>query len=337
MAAGRRRLRVQCIGKRAFPRFLAAAAFERFAFVDSRPDILVLEHLGPPSSDRTKIDLCSSFEALERGLPTVIFHTLDRWDWSEQWDDRARELCGRVTLLFGTGLPPGPIGNARVVPLLCPASRQQVPPRRGAEIDIFFSGWFQPPGHQSRRPPGLPESLWDDPHEQWQVPAARHKAGWLRVLRERGEAVAILAEALWDCRLVFENRTFWFATVEEQHRMSAEYDAAMSRARVAFTPPGRGYSTQRLTDGWAHRCLVLTPRLTDRVQLPEPRSWWAETHHVCYRWDLLDLAAKARFALEHENELGDRVEAGHAYFKRWGTVAAQVAQITRAMEQSVEG
>jgi hypothetical protein len=330
-----RPLRIRCVGRRAFPRDLAAAAPDYFDFVDGDPDLLVLEHLGPPSSERTRIDLGPSFEALECGLPTVLFHTLDSWDWSEPWDDLARELCARVTLLFGTELSAGPIGGARVVPLLCPPSREPPPPREPAEIDLFFSGWYWPVGHTEPKPPGLPQAVWEDPREEWQVRGARHKSDWLAVLRERGEAIARLEDGLRGYDTVIEGCASWFATPAQRTRMSDAYHAALSRARVVFAPPGRGCSTQRLTDAWAHGCLVLSPQLTDRVRMPEAAAWMEETHHVRYRWDLSDLVERAREALEREPELRGRAAAGRDHYLRAGPLEAQMRRVFGAMEEMV--
>ena len=114
--------------------------------------------------------------------------------------------------------------------------------------------------------------------------------------------------------------------------MSERYHAALSRARVVFVPPGRGYNTQRLTDGWAHGCLVLSPQLTERVGMPEPAAWREEAHHVRYRWDLSDLVERAREALGLGSELRERVAAGREHYLRAGPVEAQMRRIVGAME-----
>jgi hypothetical protein len=238
-------------------------------------------------------------------------------------------------LLFGTELTAEPIGQARVVPLLCPPSREQPPPRQQAEIDLFFSGWYWPVGHPGPKPPDLPQSVWNDPREEWQVPEAKHKSQWLTVLRERGRAISCLEEGLRDYRVVIEKRAYWFASPKQRRQMNEDYHAALSRSRVVFAPPGRGCNTQRITDAWAHNCLVLSPQLTDKVRMPEPAAWEREAHHVCYRWDLSDLVERAREALEREAELRGRAEAGHEHYLRAGPVGAQMRRIVAAMEEVV--
>jgi hypothetical protein len=155
----------------------------------------------------------------------------------------------------------------------------------------------------------------------------------LQNLRERGIAVALLEQALRGYRLRIENGAFWFATDRERERMNRAYRDALTRTRVVFAPPGRGCSTQRLTDAWMHECVVLSPDLAERIRVPQPRLWVNEAHYVRYSWSLDDLVERAKFAIERADDLSDRARVGREYAERWGAPDRQMATVVRSLRE----
>ncbi|MHB8690421.1 MAG: hypothetical protein ACYDHH_04180 [Solirubrobacteraceae bacterium] len=310
-----RRIRVQVVGGPAagWAGNVSWRLFEeRFAITDRRPDIVVLQ-IVDESARALATDLAPSQKALELGRPVAAISTLDRDHAITAWDRTWRSLLGEADLVIGHQLPLS-IGD-RGVPLLYPPRPELVSPRpyAGTELplDLSFVGDF---------------SAEVDADHPWPSDVRSREC--------RGIALQRLAAGLPERRLLFRNIDYWYEywrtdteTVRRRHR---EYAATMGRSTMIFAPPGYGYNTYRHAEAWRQQRLVLSPPLHERILMPEPELWAQEALSVHYRWDGSDLVDTARWALDYAEELADRVQTGHGYYRRWGTREAQINQIEQA-------
>lgn len=308
------RIRVSLLSgaaKGAFPfQFSVAEIERRFEIVTSRPDVIVLQILNQRAFFES-VSLAPSFSALDGGTPTVLFHEMDRWDEPGAWHDEAGALAHRADLVFGHQLS-NDLDPRRFHPLMLPpfmgdwgqAIHLVEPRERKKEIDISFVGSFTSPGEDV----DLDE---------------------VRTREARGLALSVLRAGLsprW--RLHIDRRRYWKTPKYELPELMSSYGDILDRSAVVFSPPGYGYNCTRHAEAWAHGCVLLAPRLHERILVEAPEMWESEQMYVGYEWDLSDLVEKA----EHAATLSDRsrtdmLTAGRRYYESFCTIRGQVDRV----------
>ncbi|MHB8690424.1 MAG: hypothetical protein ACYDHH_04195 [Solirubrobacteraceae bacterium] len=287
----------------------------RFTLVEHAPQVVVLQVIDE-NLRAVSADLSPSLRALELGVPAVLFDARDRPRGATRWDRTAAELVGRADLVVGQNLPLS-LGGRGVGMLYHSRPRSEAlgVAYRGsaAPIEMSFVGMF-------RRPqPGAKPAI--------------------RSLEGRGLQLAALARELPNRRLAIHRNDYWAAceigdvrVIEGMHR---HYARVLADSAMVFSPPGAGFNCIRHTEAWQHRRLLLTPKLHERVLVPEPELWRERAIAVDYDFNAENLVAAARWGLDHADALADRVAEGHGYYQRWGTAAARLDQIEHALRSLV--
>lgn len=308
--AYRKRLRVQMASKEGFPSYFPQELLNNyFQFVDSRPDVIVLQNLDEPAL-QAEANLSSSHRYVAGRVPTMAFHAIDRWDAEGAWAESARRLASSATIVFGHNLPLRLPSTAIFVPLLCRSLVEETDdrtfPGSEARYELSFVGGYVPQQVE---------------HVDWPEEVRTHRA--------RGVALARLSSALRERRLFVARTDFWTAAErgdqQELARIRGLYRRILIESAAVFSPPGAGYNCHRHAEALAYRRLLLTCPLHERILLPEPELWSEEALGVQYAWDGSDLEERALWMLDNLDSFGERVDEGFGYYLRWVPIEAQLA------------
>ncbi len=317
-----RKLRMKCLAPRGNPfpfYFSPVAVSEHFDLVETNPDVVVLINLNV-ADWRGRSDLAPSLRALDGPTPTVLFHSLDRWDWPDTsahdggWLRTAMQVANEADFVFGNQLPASfQEAWPKRVPLFVPSIVPELDaaPVPFTSYDLSFVGEYS-----SER--GAEEPLRESASDPGEV----------RTRAERARQIALLQTALGgEARLHFEDRTFWSADQLTRARLLKQYARTLDASRVVFSPPGLGYNCCRHAEAMARRRLLLVNPLHERILVPEATLWREQRICVTYRWDAADLVDRARFALHADHS--DRIDEAARYYRRWGRSDVQVALVAR--------